>query len=110
MLSKYVAPSVDTFMKYFMPFYTVTTRCGAIYGGNLGYKASLTAPTYKEKFSCITFGSIVGGLFGPAFVLSIPAMKWGEYLEFKVDYNSDTGCLGAVVGRQGIELSLEKRD
>jgi hypothetical protein len=110
MLSKYVAPIVNTFDKYYMPFFRITTIGGAIYGGYKGYKASLSAPTYKEKFSCMAFGSIVGVLFGPAFVLSIPIMKWGGYLEFKIDYDSDTGCLNAVVGRQGIELSLEKRD
>ena len=110
MLSKYVAPSVNTFAKYFIPFFSVTTLGGAIYGGILGYKASLTAPNYKEQLLCMAFGTIVGGLFGPAFVLSIPAMMWGGYLKFKVDYDSDTGCLSAVVGRQVIELSLEKRD
>ena len=110
MLSKYFAPIVNTFAKYFIPFCKVTTLCGAIYGGSLGYKASLTAPNYKEQILATVFGSIVGGLFGPAFVLSIPSMMWGGFLEFKVDYHSDTGSVVAVVGRQAIEFCLEKRD
>jgi hypothetical protein len=103
MLSKYIAPSVNTFAKYFAPFYIVTTLGGAIYGGNLGYKASLTAPNYKEQILCTAFGSIAGGLYGPAFVLLIPEMMVLGFPEFKIDYDPN-------IGHVSVRLIPEKRD
>lgn len=82
---------VNRMSPYWRLFVGFTALGGAMYGGHLGYKASVSAPDYK-KLECIAFGSIAGGLYGPSFVLLLPLTTTIYGIpEFKVTYDADNG-------------------